>query len=150
MELKIPPSDQFRTLTAHQWAMTRLRIAAPPRAARHDEGRGWIAIIASRRKPRLILAATASLLALAGCSEKTPPRPAPPPPPVNADCGAGQLGAYIGREATGDVIAAIRAWRGDNPVRVLKPGSVMTMDYRAGRLNLFLDEQGRIKAFKCN
>ncbi|WP_084384721.1 I78 family peptidase inhibitor [Novosphingobium naphthalenivorans] len=135
---------------AIQGRANRPRIAAPPSAALHDEGRGWIANAASLCKPRLVLAATATLLALAGCSEKTPPQPAPPPPPMDTDCGAGQLGAYIGHQATDEVIAAIRAWRGDNPVRVLKPGSAMTMDYRPGRLNVFLDEQGRIKEFQCN
>lgn len=97
---------------------------------------------------RLAAALTASLLALAGCSEQAP-RPVPPPP-MNSDCGAGQLGAYVGQPASDAALSAIRQWRGDNPVRVLKPGSAMTMDYRPGRLNVFLDDQGRIEKFSCN
>jgi hypothetical protein len=94
--------------------------------------------------------AAAALLALAGCAAEDPPLRPAPSPPADTDCGAGQLGAYIGHEATETVIAAIRQWRGDNPVRVLKPGSAMTMDYRPGRLNLFLDDRGRIEKFTCN
>jgi hypothetical protein len=92
----------------------------------------------------------AALLALAGCAAESPPPLPAPPPPTDTDCGAGQLGAYIGHEATDAVIAAIRQWRGENPVRVLKPGSAMTMDYRPGRLNVFLDDWGRIEKFTCN
>lgn len=97
------------------------------------------------------LAAAAALLVLAGCMAKSaPPRFAPSPGSENADCGAKQLGAYVGRQATDEVIARIRQWRGDNPVRVLRPGSAMTMDYRPGRLNMFLDDKDRIEKFQCN
>lgn len=100
---------------------------------------------------RLAAAVTATLLALTGCSAETPPpQPAPPPVDENVDCGAGALSAYVGVKATDEVIATIRQWRGDNPVRVLKPGSAMTMDYRPGRLNVSLDDQGRIGKFFCN
>ncbi|GGC00010.1 hypothetical protein GCM10011494_18120 [Novosphingobium endophyticum] len=90
------------------------------------------------------------LLAQAGCSAETPASETMPPPPTQQGCGAEQLGAYVGQSGTEEVLSRIREWRGDNPVRVLKPGSAMTMDYRPGRLNIFLDEQGRIEEFKCN
>lgn len=100
--------------------------------------------------PAAILAA-----ALAGCSAQAPEPASPPPaealPPASAgsDCGAGQLGDYVGRKATDEVIAAIRAWRGDHPVRVLKPGAIVTMDYRPDRLNIEVDEDGLIKSLRC-
>lgn len=91
------------------------------------------------------------LVAATGCTAETPePGSLPPSPTETADCGAGQLGAYIGQPASEEVLARIRQWRGDNPIRVLKPGSVMTMDYRPGRLNIFLDANDRIREFKCN
>jgi hypothetical protein len=91
------------------------------------------------------------LLATAGCTAETPPPEAAlPPPVVGESCGAEQLGAYVGQPATDEVIGALRAWRGDNPIRVLEPGSAMTMDYRPARLNVFLDENNRIEEFKCN
>lgn len=35
------------------------------------------------------------------------------------------------------------------PVRVIPPGSAVTMDYNAGRLNLETDARGRIVRFHC-
>lgn len=90
------------------------------------------------------------LLVLAGCTGETAPPEPMPPPPAEEDCGAAQLGAYIGQPASEDVLARIRGWRGDKPIRVLRPGWVVTMDYVPARLNVFLDEQGRITEFKCN
>jgi len=92
----------------------------------------------------------AGMLAATGCTATAESPNPSPPPPAEEDCGAGQLGAYIGQPASEQVLALIRQWRGDNPIRVLKPGSAMTMDYRPGRLNILLDENDRIKEFKCN
>lgn len=94
----------------------------------------------------LLLAAS-----LGACSAQTPPpEPAAPPPAMEPNCGAGMLDAYVGRKGSDDVVAAIREWRGEHPVRVLKPGSIMTMDYRPDRLNMELTEDGTIKRFYCS
>ena len=90
------------------------------------------------------------MLATTACTPTTEDPSSSPPPLAEVDCGAGQLGGYIGQPGSEQVLALIRQWRGDNPIRVLKPGSAMTMDYRPGRLNIFLDENDRIKEFKCN
>lgn len=90
------------------------------------------------------------LLAAGGCTPGGSEPETTPPPPESEGCGADQLGAYVGQPASDEVISRIREWRGDNPIRVLKPGSAMTMDYRPGRLNIFLDDKDRIKEFKCN
>lgn len=104
-----------------------------------------------RRTATLTAMLCSGLLATAGCTAGTPPPDTALPPAVEGEsCGAGQLGAYIGQPASDEVIAALRAWRGDNPIRVLEPGSAMTMDYRPARLNVYLDENNRIKEFKCN
>lgn len=101
------------------------------------------------------LSALAFSASLTACSATTPPEPAAPPMPSEEDiasgktCGADQLGDYIGQPASDDVIAAIQAWRGDKAVRVLRPGSVMTMDFRPDRLNINVDKDGRITSFKC-
>jgi hypothetical protein len=94
----------------------------------------------------IVLAAT-----LAACKAQTPP-PAPTPPPVaeaEAGCGAGKVAGFIGRKATEDVITAIRETSGAATLRVLEPDMAVTMDYRADRLNVDLDENGVIKALRC-
>lgn len=93
--------------------------------------------------------ASGVIVALAGCSAATPPAAAPPPVQDEADCGAAALGSYIGTPGSDAALAAIRSWRGDKPLRVLKPGSVMTMDYRFDRLNIELDDQGMIRSVRC-
>lgn len=90
-------------------------------------------------------------LTLAACSPHTPPATETPPPPSaeGASCGAGQFASYVGRKATDDVIAAITKVRGDQPIRILRPGTAMTMDYRQERLNVDIDEAGTIKRLYC-
>lgn len=73
----------------------------------------------------------------------------PPPPSMEPSCGADQLASYVGQPASDEVIAKIAAWRGDKPMRVLKPGMAVTMDYRPDRLNVQVDEDGKIKGFTC-
>jgi hypothetical protein len=88
---------------------------------------------------------------IGACSAQTPPSlsTAPLAETTEPSCGADLLGDYVGRRATDDVIAAIRAWRGDHAIRVLKPDSMATMDYRPDRLNIDVDADGIIKGFRC-
>jgi hypothetical protein len=39
--------------------------------------------------------------------------------------------------------------RGDKPMRVIKPGMAVTMDYRPDRLNVQVGEDGKISKFTC-
>lgn len=94
-------------------------------------------------------AALAGATALTACAPAGAPETAPAPPMVEADCGAASLGSYIGTPGSDAALAAIRSWRGDKPVRVLTPGAMMTMDYRADRLNIELDDKGVIAAVRC-
>lgn len=91
-----------------------------------------------------LLAAT-----LSGCGAQTEAALPPPPAASEPGCGADQLAGYVGSPATDDVIAKIREWRGEHPIRVLKPGSMATMDYRPDRLNIDVDADGKIKGFRC-
>lgn len=79
-------------------------------------------------------------LVLAGCMTNE----APPPMPEADECGAGGLQQLVGQERAAFDESAI-----DGPVRVLPPGSAMTMDYRAERLNMELDEEDRITRIWC-
>lgn len=88
-------------------------------------------------------------LALGACDQ---PRQSPstPPPPATADqCGADKLGEYLNAIPTSDIMDRIRAAVGHDRIRVIEPGSAVTMDYRPDRLNLDIGEDGRIKRFHC-
>ena len=87
-----------------------------------------------KRTFALLLTAT---LGLAACVEE----PAAP----NDDCGASGLSSLIGQDRT-----ALDGMKFKGPVRVLEPGSVMTMDYRSDRLNVELNDGGKIIRLYCS
>lgn len=105
--------------------------------------------LTARFAPALTLAT--AIVALSACSGTGSDNvaAAPPPPSMEPSCGADQLASYVGQPASDDVIARITAWRGDKPMRVIKPGTAVTMDFRPDRLNVQVDEQGKIKGFTC-
>jgi hypothetical protein len=47
------------------------------------------------------------------------------------------------------MMEAARKDAGAERVRALKPGQAVTMEYLAGRLNLYLDASGRIERIGC-
>ncbi len=96
-------------------------------------------------------------LAIAGCSAPTKGdndmSPTPPPganrPTPEPLCGVALYERHIGEEATDSLISSIREAQGDKPVRVLKPGMAVTMDYRSDRLNISVNADNVITRFHC-
>jgi len=104
--------------------------------------------------PRILaVLAAASTLGLAACSPAREPAPADPPAIVDdaleGRCDDKAAAAYIGRAASEETANAARQAAGARGVRVIRPGMAVTMDYRAGRLNLHLDDEGRITRITC-
>lgn len=92
--------------------------------------------------------------ALAACGSTPPPKPAtaavaaaPAPLPPRCDPGAARI--VIGRLADAATIESARAAAGADLARVLRPDQAGVQDYRAGRLNLYLDVQRRIVSVGC-
>ncbi|UYG00462.1 I78 family peptidase inhibitor [Halomonas sp. GD1P12] len=117
---------------------------------------------------RTCLTATGALtlgVLLSACAAQTgvaqapssPDVSAPPPPRVadNAPPATSQGACNIASlEAVGEPLTEARSRElmsqsGARDVRVLPPNSVATMDYREDRLNIELDEAGRITALRC-
>lgn len=93
-------------------------------------------------------------LALAGCtvSNQTPaPESAPPPPVVetSGDCGAERVQDRVGREYSDSLGASIQAESGAASLRVMRPGEAHTLEYRADRINVRLDERDTITDIGC-
>ena len=85
-----------------------------------------------------------------------PPKKEPPhnEPAVNAeivdaDCGADQVRAYVGKEATQALRAEVAAKSGAKSIRWLTPDAMITMDLRHDRLNAHLGMNGKIGSFRC-
>lgn len=95
--------------------------------------------------PRSATLVAPLLLALAACQSEGP---ADLPPPPEDSCGASKLGRFVGAEA-GRVISEIASIIGDRTIRTIRPGDAVTQDYRIDRLNVELDEQGRIARLRC-
>ena len=102
---------------------------------------------------RTLIATAAGLwIALSGCMppQSGDPERIPAAPASESDCGASQLGDYVGIAATDDVIARLHEWHGGKPMRVVRPGMAVTMDYSPDRLNVMLDDAGIILRFTCS
>lgn len=102
---------------------------------------------------KALFPALAGLL-LAGCAGMTSPpahESAPPPPRVEtqADCGAERVQDRVGREYSEALGESIRAESGAAAVRVIRPGEAVTLDYRADRLNVRLDDDDIISEIGC-
>lgn len=94
-------------------------------------------------------AALATLLALAACAPAVvapPPVPDLPPVPVGAadTCGAGPLAYLVGQPAT--ALERVLVMR---PIRLIRPGTAVTEDFSAARLNIYIDAMERVTALTC-
>ena len=93
---------------------------------------------------KLLLAA----LALAGCSYGPPPESTPPPPPEGA-CNAAPAQGLVGRPASEALAEEAVELSGARVWRWLRPGQIVTMEFRADRLNLRLDARDRVEGISC-
>ncbi len=113
--------------------------------------------------------AAATLMALAACSQNAsdnaadkagqttvPAQPAATEAPqLNSgepladQCGADQLGRFLNVLPTETVKADIASAAGQDRIRDIEPGAVVTQDLRPDRLNVETGEDGRIKLFRC-
>jgi len=112
--------------------------------------------IRSPRFPRTLATLLAAPFAcmVSACSS-TPPGGGGAEPPVISDggtagtCDAKAANAYVGQMISEAVAEQAKAAAGARGVRIIRPGMAVTMDYRAGRLNLELDASGRIVKATC-
>ncbi len=100
-------------------------------------------------RPALLLPAASALLTLSACQMTAPPSPGGPPPDVPAPppprCDEAALSAgFVGLPAS--VLAATTFLA---PVRVIRPGDAVTMDYNPSRINFELDAADRIARVTC-
>jgi hypothetical protein len=85
-------------------------------------------------------------LAMCACAPTQDPRFLGPPeqaPGVDA-CGAAELSDMVGEPAT-----ILQTMKFAVPVRVIEPGTAVTADYSANRLNFEIAEDGTIAKIAC-
>ncbi len=79
--------------------------------------------------------------------------PVPTPAPATGGkaqvCNADAARGMIGQTATDEVVEQARKSAGAALARVLKPGQVVTLEYREDRLNVEVDARNVIKDVRC-
>lgn len=98
---------------------------------------------------KALLASTAALVMLAGCTAQDGTRPETSAPVGSDACGASKVGSYVGMQPTDEVLAKIKSASGAQMLRVVGPNDAMTMDFREDRLTITTGEDGRIKTLRC-
>jgi len=83
------------------------------------------------------------LFALMACDMPAPQQPTLPEPAADT-CGANDYSGLIGQDAS--ALERVLIMR---PVRVIRPGMAVTMDFRPDRLNFDIDATNRIASIGC-
>ena len=89
------------------------------------------------------------LLAIASTIAAAPPGGYPVRSETGHRCDAGKAKALIGRMRSPAVEREVLRISGAGIARWIRPGSMVTMDYRPDRLNLHVDRRGRILKVNC-
>lgn len=93
----------------------------------------------------------ASLLTLAACTSGAPvddPQKAAGPS-TEASCNAKSAQDFVGQPFGNDTLARVQAAAGAREVRLLRPDSVITKDFKVGRVNVVVDASQRIVRVHC-
>lgn len=90
----------------------------------------------------------ACTLLLSACMTSAPPMGGPLPP-MEDRCNAELAKSAIGKAATAQVVEHARIDARADLARVLQPGQVVTMEFRAGRLNVDVNDRNAIVGLRC-
>jgi len=80
---------------------------------------------------------------VSACTMVTP-EPRPQPEPGADTCASTQMQRLVGQPAT-----VLETMEFANPVRIIRPGTAVTMDYNESRMNIAVDRAGRISRVYC-
>ena len=99
------------------------------------------------------LAAAGSILMTIGCAPIAAAPAEPESYPVRGGsgrtCDASKARSLVGRPSSAALGAEAMRLSGADALRWLRPGQMVTMEYREGRLNIDLDADDRVKAVRC-
>ncbi|EJL77385.1 starvation-inducible outer membrane lipoprotein [Polaromonas sp. CF318] len=101
------------------------------------------------RLPILTTFATTAALLLSACGSAPATGQGTDPAPVSSRCNAAPAQFAVGRNADAALENEARTRAGAKAVRVLRPNQVVTMEFNAERLNLTVDDAGRVTRVNC-
>ncbi|MNG85601.1 Peptidase inhibitor I78 family protein [compost metagenome] len=103
-------------------------------------------------RTRAYLATLAVAAVLAGCSTGgNADGGAAQSAPAGNDgrCEASGADFALGKQASAELLEQARKASGSQMARILKPHDVVTLEYRSERLNLNVDDQGKVTRVNC-
>ena len=86
------------------------------------------------------------LLPLAACTAAGPPPVSSPPPGI---CRGDALPSFVGQPATQELGSRMLVATGARTLRWVAKGMMVTMDFRADRLTVYLDGANRVERASC-
>lgn len=101
---------------------------------------------------RAMLATLAVAAVLAGCSTGGNSGGGGAPAAAAGNdgrCEASGADFAIGKQGSAELLEQARKASGSQMARILKPHDVVTLEYRSERLNLNVDEQGKVTRVNC-
>lgn len=101
------------------------------------------------RLPILAAFAATTFLLLSACGSSPATGQSADPAPVSTRCNAAPAQFAVGRTADAALENEARTRAGAKAVRVLRPNQVVTMEFSAERLNLTVDDAGRVTRVSC-
>lgn len=84
-----------------------------------------------------------------GCMTINDPYSQEAAPSVAGSCDATRITPLVGKPVTAPNIEEAKRLTGAKTVRTIRPGDIVTMDYREDRLNLRLDGKDMIEGASC-
>ena len=90
-----------------------------------------------------------TLLALGACAATPAEQPATASPPPPGSCDASKAQFAVGHDAGLAIQDQARERSGAGVVRTVRPGQIITMEYRADRLTVELDASGKVTRVRC-
>lgn len=88
-------------------------------------------------------------LAMGACATGGAVPPAPAAPAAPDQCSADAAQGLVGQQGTAELAAEALRLTGLRTVRWVWPGQAVTMDYRADRLDISLDHEGKVERISC-
>lgn len=89
----------------------------------------------------------AALVVLPLCAALAPALAAEPTPPDT--CRLALTARFVGAHAVPEVRRLVRQIARGHPIRFISPGQSITLEQNPRRLNVILDEDGRIASMRC-
>ena len=94
------------------------------------------------RSPSLLLLVPLA----AACTSMAPPAEAP----AAKACSPEVLARYIGLPANDSLAGRMKRETGKAELRMVKPGTMVTMDFREDRLTVYLDAANKVERASCS